>query len=49
MRMETSIDQRGHNRVTLRCDTELAIEALAREIAQACQEGSQTVPERPPV
>ena len=43
------IDQLGHNRVTLRCDNEPAIEALAREIAQARQEGSQTVPERPPV
>ena len=43
------IDQLGHNRVTLRCDNELAIEALAREIAQARQDGSQTVPERPPV
>ena len=43
------IDQLGHNRVTLRCDNELAIEAPAREIAEACQEGSQSVPERPPV
>ena len=43
------IDQLGHNRVTLRCDTEPAIEALAREIAQARQEGSHTVPQRPPV
>ena len=43
------IDQLGHNRVTLRCDNELAIEALARETAQARQGGSQTVPERPPV
>ena len=43
------IDQLGHNRVTLRCDNEPAIEALAREIGQARQEGSQTVPERPPV
>ena len=43
------IDQHGHNRVTLRCDNEPAIEALAREIAQARQKGSQTVPERPPV
>ena len=43
------IDQLGHNRVTLRCDNEPAIEALAREIAQARHEGSQTVPERPPV
>ena len=43
------IDQLGHNRVTLRCDNEPAIEALARGIAQARQEGSQTVPERPPV
>ena len=42
-------DQLGHNRVTLRCDSEPAIEALARETAQARQEGSQTVPERPPV
>ena len=42
------IDQLGHNRVTLRCDNELAIEAWAREFAQARQEGSQTVPERPP-
>ena len=36
-------------RVTLRCDSEPAIEALARQIAHARQEGSQTVPERPPV
>ena len=43
------IDQLGHNRVTLRCGNELAIEALAREIAQAHQEKSQTVPGRPPV
>ena len=43
------IDQLGHNRVTLRCDNKPAIEALAREIAQAREEGSQTVPERPPV
>ena len=43
------IDQLGHNTVTLRCDNEPAIEALAREIGQARQEGSQTVPERPPV
>ena len=31
------------------CDNEPAIEALAREVAQAHQEASQTVPERPPV
>ena len=37
------IDQLGHNTVTLRCDTEPAIEALAREIGQARQEGSQTL------
>ena len=43
------IGQLGHNTVTLRCDNEPAIEAVAREIAQARQEGSQTVPERPPV
>ena len=43
------IDHLGHNRFTLRCDNEPAIEALAREVAQAHQEGSQTVPERPPV
>ena len=43
------IDQLGHNKVTLRCDNEQAIEALAREIAQARQESSQTVPEKPPV
>ena len=48
-RAVTFIDQLGHNRVALRCDNEPAIEALAREIAQARQEGSQTVPERPPV
>ena len=42
-------DQLGHNRATLRCEHELATGALAREIAQARQEGSQTVPERPPV
>ena len=41
------IDQLGHNGVTLRC--ERAIESLAREIAQARQEGSQTVPEGPRV
>ena len=40
------IDQLGHNRVTLRRDNEPAIEALEREIAQARQEGSQTIPER---
>ena len=43
------IDQLRHNRVTLRGDNEPAIEALAREIGQARQEGGQTVPERPPV
>ena len=43
------IDQLGHNTVTLRCDNEPAIEAVAREIAHVRQEGSQTVPERPPV
>ena len=43
------IDQLGHNRATLRCDNEPAIEALARDIAEAPQEGNQTVPERPPV
>ena len=40
------IDQLGRNRVTVRCDNELAIEAFPREIAQSRQEGSQTVPER---
>ena len=40
------IDQLGHNRVTLRCDNEPAIEALARDIAQARQEGGHSVPER---
>ena len=34
------IDQVGHNGVTLRCDTEPATEAMAREIAQARQDGS---------
>ena len=43
------IDQLGHNRVTLGCDNEPAIEALARDIAQVLQERSQTLPERPPV
>ena len=43
------VDQLGHNRVTLRGDNEPAIEALARGTAQARQEGSQTVLERPPV
>ena len=43
------IDQLGHDRVTLRCDNEPAIEALAREIAQTRQDGSQNVQERPPV
>ena len=35
------IDQLGLNRVTLGCDNEPAVEALAREIAQARQEGRQ--------
>ena len=44
------IDQFGHNRVTLRCDNEPAIEALAREIAQARRGGKSDRPgERPPV
>ena len=43
------IDQLGHNKVTLRCDNELAIEALATELALVRQEGSQTLPERPAV
>ena len=43
------IDQLGQNRVTLRCDTEPATGALAREIGQARQEGSHKIPERPPV
>ena len=43
------IDQLWHNRVILRCDNETAIEALAKDFAQARQEGSQTVPEKPPV
>ena len=43
------IEQLGHNRVTLRCDNERTIETLVREIAQARQEGNQTVPERPSV
>ena len=42
------IDQFGHNRVTLGCDNEPAIEALTWEIAQARQEGNQTAPQRPP-
>ena len=33
------IDQLGHNRVTLRCDNEPAIEALPREIAQVVKKG----------
>ena len=40
-RVPRFIDQLGHNTVTLRCDDEPAIEALAREIGQARQEGSQ--------
>ena len=44
-RAARGIDQLRHNRVTLRSDNESAIEALAREIAQARQEGSQTVPD----
>ena len=43
------IEQIGHNRVTLRCDNETALEAWARQIVQARQEWRQTVPERPPV
>ena len=48
-RTSTFIDQLLHNKVALKCDSEPAIEALAREIAHARREGSQTVPERPPV
>ena len=40
------IDQLGQKRVTLRCDNESAIEALVRDMGQAREEGSQTVPER---
>ena len=40
------IGKLGHNRVTLKCDNEPAIEALARGIGQARQEGSQSVSER---
>ena len=36
-------------RVTLRCDNEPAIDAFAKKLTQARQEGRQTVPERPPV
>ena len=43
------IDQLGHDKVTLRCDNEPRLRHSARKIAQARQEGSQTVPERPPV
>ena len=43
------IEQIGHNRVTLRCDNEPALEAWARQIAQARQEGRQAVLESPPV
>ena len=49
MRAAKFIDELEHNRVTLRCDSEPATEALAREVAQARQERSQTVPERQPV
>ena len=47
-RVSKFIDQHGHNRVTLRCDSGRANEAMARELAQARQEGSQSVLERPP-
>ena len=40
-------NQLGHNTVKLRCVSEPAIEALAREIGQARREGGQTVPDRP--
>ena len=43
------IDRLGHNRVTVKCDNEPAIEALPREIARACQEEGQTVLEKPQV
>ena len=43
------IDQLGHNKVSLGRDSEPTTEALAREIARARQEGSQTVLARPPV
>ena len=35
------IHQQGHRRDTLRCEKEPAIEALARESAQARQDGTQ--------
>ena len=46
--MEMGFDDASPNKVTLRRDNERAVKALAREIAQARQQGSQTVLERPP-
>ena len=46
-RVAKFIDQLGHNRVTFRCDNEPAIEALARELAQGRQEGSQVLERQP--
>ena len=40
------IGQLGHKRAALICDNEPAIEAVAREVAQAREVGSWTVPER---
>ena len=42
------IDQLGHNRATLRCDNEQAIEALARDRTSS-PSGMSDRPERPPV
>ena len=38
MRAAEFIEQIGHNRVTLRCDNEPALEAWARQIVQASSE-----------
>ena len=46
-RVAKFIDQLGHNRVTFRCDNEPATEALARELAQGRQEGSQVLERQP--
>ena len=46
-RVAKFIDKLGHNRVTFRCDNESAIEALARELAQGRQEGSQVLKRQP--
>ena len=48
-RAASFIDQLGHNRVTLRCDSEAGGWGMGEGNRKSSPRGSQTVPERPPV